>query len=85
MFSCADVPLVHEVVPMLLQLEERLERVRDAQDLPKVIRIAAIAGLLVLEKYSRLSELSEVYCISMGMHAPSLGVYILTAHRSDVS
>ena len=64
---------------MLLQLEERLERVRDAQDLPKVIRIAAIASLLILEKYSRLSELSEVYRISMGMHAPSL-VFIYSPH-----
>ena len=53
---------------MLIQLEERLENVRDASDLPKVIRIAAIAGLLVVEKYSKLSDLSEVYRISMGMN-----------------
>ena len=66
LFSCADVPLVHEVVPMLMLLEERLENVRDESDLPKVIRIAAIAGLLVVNKYSKLSELSEVYRIAMG-------------------
>ena len=53
---------------MLILLGERLEHVRDAQDLPKVIRIAAIASLLVVEKYSKLSELSEVYCIAMGTY-----------------
>lgn len=53
---------------MLILLEERLENVRDSTDLPKVIRIAAIASLLVVEKYSKLSELSEVYRIAMGMH-----------------
>ena len=53
---------------MLILLEERLENVCDSTDLPKVIRIAAIASLLVVEKYSKLSELSEVYRIAMGMH-----------------
>lgn len=61
------MPLVHEVVPMLMLLEERLENVRDESDLLKVIRIAAIASLLVVEKYSKLSDLSEVYRIAMGM------------------
>lgn len=53
---------------MLIQLEERLENVRDTSDLPKVIRIAAIASLLVVEKYSKLSDLSEVYHIAMGVY-----------------
>jgi len=66
LFSCADVPLVHKVVPMLTQLEEQLENVCDTSDLLKVIRIAAIASLLVVEKYSKLSDLSEVYRITMG-------------------
>jgi hypothetical protein len=51
---------------MLIQLEERLEYVRDTPELPTVIRIAAIASLLVVEKYSKLSDLSEVYCIAVG-------------------
>ncbi|KAF9792013.1 hypothetical protein BJ322DRAFT_997777, partial [Thelephora terrestris] len=67
LFSSANVPLVHEVVPMLILLEERLENIRDSLDLPKVIRIAATASLLVVEKYSKLSELSEVYRIAMVM------------------
>ena len=53
---------------MLILLEEQWENVHDSTDLPKVIRIAAIASLLVVEKYSKLSELSEVYRIAMGMH-----------------
>jgi len=52
---------------MLVDLERRLENIRDAVVLPKVIRIAAIASLLVVEKYSKLSDLSEVYRIAMGM------------------
>lgn len=64
---------------MLIQLEERLENVRNSLDLPKVIRIAAIAGLLVVEKYSKLSDLSEVYRIAMGMH------FVLTTHQPLIS
>ena len=62
---------------MLIELEERLENIHDATVLPKVIRIAAIAGLLVVEKYAKLSELSEMYHIAMGpcftftRHSPS--------------
>ena len=83
LFSCAEVPLIHEVVPMLVHLEKRLKFVRDASDLPKVIRIAAIAGLLVVEKYSKLSDLSEVYRIAMGMsfdftiHPPSFRAAVM--------
>jgi len=68
LFSCADVPLVHEVVPMLMLLQEQLEHVHDAPDLPKVIHIVAIAGLLVVKKYSKLSKFSEVYWIAMGTY-----------------
>jgi hypothetical protein len=50
---------------MLIELEERLENIHDATDLPKVIWITVIASLLVVEKYSKLSELSEVYHIAM--------------------
>ena len=64
---------------MLIQLEERLENVRDSSDLPKVIRIAAIAGLLVVEKYLKLSDLSEVYRIAMGM------CFVLTEHQPLIS
>lgn len=70
------MPLVHEVVPMLILLEERLENIRDSSDLPKVIRIAAIASLLVVEKYSKLSELSEVYRIAMGVYSVA-SIYLL--------
>ena len=62
---------------MLIELEEQLENIRDAMVLPKVIQIAAIAGLLVVEKYAKLSELSEMYHIAMGLcftftrHSPS--------------
>ncbi|KAF9650219.1 hypothetical protein BDM02DRAFT_3068491, partial [Thelephora ganbajun] len=67
LFSCANVPLVHEVVPMLILLEEQLENICDTSDLLKVVHVAAIASLLVVNKYSKLTELSEVYWIAMGM------------------
>ena len=73
------------MVPMLLQLEERLERVRDARDLPKVVRIAAVASLLIVEKYLKLSELSEVYCIAIGAYSSLLDICLLTPYQSDVS
>jgi len=70
---------------MLIQLEERLEYLRDSDDLPTVIRTAAIASLLVVEKYSKLSELSEVYRIAMGMRLTSHLVFTHLIHLSDVS
>jgi len=70
---------------MLTNLETRLANVRDASSLPTVIRIAAIASLLVVEKYSKLSDLMEVYRIAMGVCFvfPSSGTLML--HSSDVS
>jgi hypothetical protein len=51
LFSKAEVLLVHQVIPMLETLELQLTTVREAADLPNVIRIAAQAALLVIGKY----------------------------------
>lgn len=52
---------------MLENLEFRFTSVRDAADLPPIIRIAAQAALEVIGKYYARTDDNEVYRISMGM------------------
>ncbi|KAI6045222.1 hypothetical protein EDC04DRAFT_2598822 [Pisolithus marmoratus] len=66
-FSSANVPLVHEVIPMLECLEHMMTRVRDAPCELPVIRIAAKAALLMIGKYYALTDDSEVYRIAIVM------------------
>jgi len=49
---------------MLEAMEHQLVEVRDAVDLPNVIRIAAQAALLVIAKYYALTDDNEVYRIA---------------------
>ena len=58
---------MHEVIPMLESMENDLTRVRDSVELPTVIRIAAIAALLIVSKYYALTDDNEVYRIAIGM------------------
>ncbi|GBE89936.1 Putative AC transposase OS=Zea mays PE=2 SV=2 [Sparassis crispa] len=69
LFSQAEVPLIHETVPMLEQLEHQLTAVRDDVDmeLPSVICIAAQASLLVVGKYYALTDDTDVYRIAIAM------------------
>ena len=66
LFSKAEVPLVHEVIPMLEAMEHDLTVIRDSFELPVVIRIAAIAALLIISKYYALTDDNEVYRIAIG-------------------
>jgi hypothetical protein len=66
LFSRAEVPLIYEVIPMLETMEHQLVAVREAGDLPNVIRIAAQAALLVISKYYALTDDNEVYRIAIG-------------------
>lgn len=52
---------------MLESLEHDLTEVSSSPSLPSVIRIAALAGLLVISKYYALTDDNEVYRIAMGM------------------
>ena len=65
-FSQAEVPLIYEVLPMLVRLRRDLQQMSDNSRLPNVIRIAAIAGLLVLDKYDARFQDTEVYRIALG-------------------
>ncbi|TFK37883.1 hypothetical protein BDQ12DRAFT_607000, partial [Crucibulum laeve] len=57
LFSQAEVPLMVEALPMLEVLEVALE---DA-DAPNVVHVAAQAALLLLDKYSVLTNECELY------------------------
>jgi hypothetical protein len=65
LFSRAEVPLVYEVIPMLENLEDQLTNIRNDASLPDVIRIAAIAALIVVGKYYALTDDTEVYRIAI--------------------
>ncbi|KAJ6600177.1 hypothetical protein B0H10DRAFT_1824761, partial [Mycena sp. CBHHK59/15] len=67
LFLQAEVPLIYEVIPMLEALEDELTNMRNDASLPAVIRIAAIAALLVVGKYYALSDDADVYRIAIIM------------------
>ena len=58
--------MVHEVIPMLEAMEHDLTKVQDSLELPTIIRIAAIAALLIVSKYYALTDDNEVYRIAIG-------------------
>ncbi len=81
LFSQAEVPLIVDALPMLFHLQESLKAVvldevqneEDADDdestsdeTPAVIRIAAHAAVLLIDKYMDLTWDCEIYVISMG-------------------
>ncbi|KAJ7791456.1 hypothetical protein B0H14DRAFT_3500412 [Mycena olivaceomarginata] len=65
LFSCAEVPLIYEVIPMLEDLEDQLTNMSIDASLPTVIRIAEMAALIVVGKYYALTDDTEVYRIAM--------------------
>ncbi|KAJ7841983.1 hypothetical protein B0H13DRAFT_1648942 [Mycena leptocephala] len=70
LFSRAEVPFVYEVIPMLENLEDQLTNIRNDASLPDVIRIAAIAALIVVGKYYALTDDTEVYRIAITVMCP---------------
>lgn len=68
LFSQAQVPLIAEVVPMLDELEKSMVKVRDDEELLDVIRVAAQAALLLIDKYFSLTDECELYQIAIGMY-----------------
>lgn len=64
-FSLAEAPLVYEVLPMLACLRQDLAQMKNNESLPNIIRISAIASLLILKKYDKHYEQTEVYKIAV--------------------
>lgn len=63
------MPLIVDAVPMLEAIEESMVAVRDDGDaeLPNVVRIAAQAALLLIDKYSIFTSDCELYQIAIGL------------------
>ncbi|KAJ7897729.1 hypothetical protein B0H13DRAFT_2337786 [Mycena leptocephala] len=55
---------------MLELLEEQLTGLRDDHTMPKVIRTAAIAALLIIGKYYALTDDTDVYRIAISNYVP---------------
>ncbi|KAJ7147415.1 hypothetical protein C8R43DRAFT_889998, partial [Mycena crocata] len=70
LFSRKEVPLVHEIIPMIEDLERALIKVENASDLLPVVRVAAHAALLILQKYHSLTDDCEIYRIAIGAQFP---------------
>lgn len=51
---------------MLDAVEVALIKARDNVDAPSVVRVAAHAALLLIQKYHSLTDECEVYCIAIG-------------------
>jgi hypothetical protein len=68
LFSEANVPLIADAIPMLDTLEATMVNIRDATlaPLPNVIRVAAEAALLLIDKYFSLTDECELYQIAIG-------------------
>nr|GAT45667.1 predicted protein [Mycena chlorophos] len=69
LFSQAEVPLIHQVLPLMEALEHDLVRVRADEDLQPVIRIAAHASLIILGKYYALTDDCPAYSHAILMRA----------------
>ncbi|KAF8494903.1 hypothetical protein F5888DRAFT_1795030 [Russula emetica] len=69
LFSQSQVPLIVDAVPILKAIEESMVAVCDDSDaqLPNVIRIAAQAALLLIDKYSIFTSDCKLYQIAIMM------------------
>ena len=68
LFSQSQVPLIADVLPMLDSIEKSMTLVHDDDDneLPNVVRVAAQAVLLLIDKYYSLMKDCELYVIAIG-------------------
>ncbi|KDQ17361.1 hypothetical protein BOTBODRAFT_105785, partial [Botryobasidium botryosum FD-172 SS1] len=67
LFSKKEVPLVHQTIPILEDIEKQLKRIvnQDCGPVPAVVRVAAQAAILVQNKYYHLTRECEVYQIAL--------------------
>jgi hypothetical protein len=79
LFSQSQVPLIADVLPMLDSIEKSMTLVRDddEDELPYVVRVAAQAVLLLIDKYYSLMKDCELYVIAIGGYKICFLLYIL--------
>ena len=63
--SKGDYALVHNVIPSMDILTEHLDAFKDDTNLKPIIRVAAVRGLAIMNKYYSRTDESEIYRISM--------------------
>ena len=80
LFSQSQVPLIADVLPMLDSIEKSMTLVRDDEDreLPNVVRVAAQAVLLLIDKYYSFMKDCELYVIAIGEYKFSFFLPTLT-------
>ena len=62
------MPLLAEAIPMLDNPKATMVNIQEAEaELPNVIRVAAQAALLLIDKYFSLTDECELYQIAIGM------------------
>ena len=68
LFSTASVPLIVDVLPAFDDLRVSLELLRDYEDtsISSVLRVAAQAALLMVDKYEKLSWDCDIYYVAIG-------------------
>jgi hypothetical protein len=71
-FSSGGIPLVHQVLPTLVELKDALTNMCRSDEISVVTRIGAQAALNVYNKYMENMSICEVYFISLGMSSKSI-------------
>ncbi|CUA75529.1 Putative AC transposase [Rhizoctonia solani] len=83
-FSSGSVPLVHQVLPALVELKDALVAMCDSTDISPVTRVGAQAALGVYKKYMENMSICEVYFISLAM-CPDVKLNWLYQHYDAAS
>ncbi|KAG9081714.1 hypothetical protein FRC06_005430, partial [Ceratobasidium sp. 370] len=83
-FSAGSVPLVHGVLPKLVELKETLETVQASGDISPVTRVGTQAALNVFDKYMNNMSICKVYFISIVM-CPDIKLNWIRKHYDNQS
>jgi len=75
--SQSKTPLVHEVIPIFDIIAQALDDYVDDATLPPAVRMAAVRGQAMLNKYYGLTDNSIVYQIAMHMLISAYGICLL--------
>ncbi|TFK18126.1 hypothetical protein FA15DRAFT_603896, partial [Coprinopsis marcescibilis] len=77
LFSQSEVPMIVDVISMLSNLGKELQGIRDDQlkdeddptqfVVPNIVRVAAHAGMMMVDKYSMFSTQCDIYQIAIVM------------------
>ncbi|PIL25427.1 hypothetical protein GSI_13317 [Ganoderma sinense ZZ0214-1] len=66
--SSSGRTLVHEVIPFMDTLTDHLDKFRNNDDIPPVVRAAAYRGRKILDKYYTFTDNSIIFHIAMILH-----------------